>query len=694
MTIREDFSIHKLSDDRYGRNHLVEVIASALQDKAKGEHGCYTIGIYGPWGEGKTSVLNMLQDKLLETGKEDGIVICRYNPWMINNSETLIQEFFDCICIDQVADVAELLKQYGGIIAYAAGSVSTVLSKFGFQFFSQSLGSAAKQVDEIRQRLPDRKPLVQQKQEINDILRKRKIHLLVMIDDLDRLDKEELHAVFRLIRQVADFDNTTYVLAMDEHIVAQSVGDFYGTGNTEDGHRFLEKIVQVPIVLPALTPRVLRNEIADCLAPYMAGQTEDEKESLLELLGQLFSTKREVIRYANQLQFVYHMVGDEVNVYELCLLEAIKVCSPDAYQRVFENKDNLCGVWKLDGEMVFPGLDEGGDNDGRETAMNQIVTGVPQKQTDVVKKILEVLFPIDATISQNDCDAMKYIRSSLYFDRYFMQCVVEGYLSDEELDKCVLDFIDVENETIIHWVNEKLNRYSKREVWRGMTMIIQRQPTSAMKTQMAIKLMKCLPLTSQAKEYGYKTREDDESFVLWMTNDWLPKYIKFADPVTQNFEPDITSIIDLWEYWMKVSPLPYCMFLIEHFKNVLMWIPLDKSGLKNSMNTLAKRLDSKGKLEFDKYAVWLQEEWIHLWKKVDLDDVKAYFAKKIKLPTFDVKTFLEKNNPGGFSLAFVKKYDFCIQNLEKRIIKDYKVWDDDELLRNVVLNGRLQRGER
>ena len=58
----EDKAIQTKDEDLYGRNRLVENIAKVIETKTKDEHSSFTIGVYGSWGEGKTSVLNLLKE--------------------------------------------------------------------------------------------------------------------------------------------------------------------------------------------------------------------------------------------------------------------------------------------------------------------------------------------------------------------------------------------------------------------------------------------------------------------------------------------------------------------------------------------------------------------------------------------------------------------------------------------------------
>src|SRR5207249_4786477 len=82
--------------------------------------------------------------------------------------------------------------------------------------------------------------------------------VVVLIDDIDRLDRREIQAIFRLVKLSAGFAHTSYVLAFDDEMVAASLGEKYGGGGTESGRAFLEKIVQVPLHLPPPDQLALR----------------------------------------------------------------------------------------------------------------------------------------------------------------------------------------------------------------------------------------------------------------------------------------------------------------------------------------------------------------------------------------------------------------------------------------------------
>lgn len=59
------------------------------------------------------------------------------------------------------------------------------------------------------------------KERIKDLFRKAKKKIVIFIDDIDRLDKLEIHSIFRLVKITADFANTIYVLSFNDDLVKQ-----------------------------------------------------------------------------------------------------------------------------------------------------------------------------------------------------------------------------------------------------------------------------------------------------------------------------------------------------------------------------------------------------------------------------------------------------------------------------------------
>jgi len=220
------------SQDRFGRRHFADRIANVIASRESTSG--LVVGIHGPWGEGKTSVLNMIVERL-ETF--ENVVVVRFNPWRFPEESLLLRSFFldvagkiDSALLTKKERMVALAEEYADMLSAIpyAGKMSGAFKVFARK---RSHGD----IDALKTRF-------------ENALAKSSKRIVVMMDDIDRLDKAEIYTVFRLVKLLGDFPNTTYVLFFDEKRVAEALGEKYvGVGG---GKSFLEKIIQVPLSLP------------------------------------------------------------------------------------------------------------------------------------------------------------------------------------------------------------------------------------------------------------------------------------------------------------------------------------------------------------------------------------------------------------------------------------------------------------
>ena len=78
--------------DRLNRAAFADRIAGVLRGLPKGTG--LVVGIHGPWGDGKTTVLNLLRANL---SSNDAIVVRDFNPWRLTNDEAMFRGFFSVL---------------------------------------------------------------------------------------------------------------------------------------------------------------------------------------------------------------------------------------------------------------------------------------------------------------------------------------------------------------------------------------------------------------------------------------------------------------------------------------------------------------------------------------------------------------------------------------------------------------------
>ena len=625
MNIHGDSPINNLREDRFGRASLVEHVAKAIQKKCESEHESLCIGIYGKWGEGKTSFVNMLKNQLRESENMSNVPIADFNPWIINDEQSLIKEFFKLIVGNAEGDLKNFIGKYGGIISYS--------SKFLVNLIAPGLGNVVKgQLDELKDHILEaaETPLDKQKENISKELVKSNIHLLVFVDDIDRLDREEMHAVFRLVRQVADFKNTIYVLSLDEERVSKSIGKYYGDGGENNGRQFLEKIVQIPIVLPQIPRDALKDILYYSLIDVFKSCSlngEETVQAILDRVFPLFETKREIVRYINQLQFFFPAVQTEVNHCDYCILEAIKTLNHKAYNLIRNNR--FCILKEL--PITYkPEIDA---KDSYEVArtnydnfVKQLAAEFPLSKQETVKEIM-TYYLSDSSNNKSHHKRTKRLCSDIYFDRYFLQSTPNEFIADRLVDTLDCDSIA----KIQQWIQDHLN-YNDKEIARALFDMADRKNISSCQ-QANLCAALCMSSLGESKN--------------------------FAKIASELLKEAFRSLSDI-DYSRSVNMifananLNACLFLLAYINDA------DRKRIaREAFIVLRSRVMEQSALGIFNYPRLINEPFCDLWQKFDREDFIKGIAQAFQQPSFEVDRFWRD---------YLPNYD-----LDERIMELYNV---------------------
>lgn len=285
--------------------------------------GAPVIGIFGKWGDGKSTALNYIKGHL-EANYKQRVVVCAFNPWFFRNQEALVSEFFEMLSTELASSTGLSRKEFGEALKKVSGL---------FGFVDPSGGIVSNLIDEVGQRFSS-ELLEDRRDEVSKNIRKANRTVVVLIDDLDQLDHDEIVTMLKLVRLNANFPRIVYLLAFDDNIVAKAIGPRYGDGD-EDGHQFLQKIIQYPFALPPvgrgrLTEFVLAQARESC-AGAGVDLTKDEWVQFREIidldLSSRLDTPRQAIRYANALRFTLPMLAGMANPFDQLLVESLNFIS-------------------------------------------------------------------------------------------------------------------------------------------------------------------------------------------------------------------------------------------------------------------------------------------------------------------------------------------------------------------------------
>ena len=289
--------------------------------------GAPVLGLFGKWGYGKSTVLNFIKCQL-DQEHAAKVVTFEFNPWLFKDQEALLKEFFAGLAATINQSLGSTGKTAGQILARYGGALQAI------PVIGAGLGKAAEQLGKDL----TTESLQTQRTRVIEIMRSAERAVVVLIDDLDRLERDDIMTVLKLVRLSANFPHVIYVLAFDDEMVARAAGEKYG-GGTEWGRQFLEKIVQYPFSLPAIRPDrlvefVLRRAKEACAfadTTLSDGDWELFREISNKSLAVRLATPRQAIRYANALRFALPMLKDEVDPLTQMLVEGLRTLFPEVY---------------------------------------------------------------------------------------------------------------------------------------------------------------------------------------------------------------------------------------------------------------------------------------------------------------------------------------------------------------------------
>jgi predicted KAP-like P-loop ATPase len=304
----------------------------------------FVVALYGAWGSGKTSVLNLVETALAKQRNRstDTILVVRFNPWWFSGDDAILREFLSHLETEITTrwhwpNPAKITRAFQVLAAHLA-SVGGAALGVALPLVNPAAAPRAKSIETVTKQIkPPATPTAKEaRDELVEALRGRNGRVVVLLDDIDRLRQTEVQAVFRLIKAVAQFPNTVYLLAFDQDIVVHALRDVGGP----NAYHFLEKIVQVGFTIPppdaADLDRLLDEDLASVVGkvPSDLFSASEWRTLRLGVLRHLIRTPRDVARFVNAVALTYPVVRGEVHVVDFLGVQALRTFAPEVYNAI------------------------------------------------------------------------------------------------------------------------------------------------------------------------------------------------------------------------------------------------------------------------------------------------------------------------------------------------------------------------
>ena len=328
----------------------------------------YSVVFYGKWGSGKTVFLRHIETKLREKNQE----VIWFNPWKCQNIQQINIDFFNLL--------TDVLTQYDSSLTKPILKYSDLLDSV----------EAPKIVEYIINLFSSQEDSMSElKEHIIKSLSKIRVPIYILIDDLDRMDADEILTVIGLLRNTANFPYLKYVVGCDRDYLLEKLKE----KNIEQD--YLQKIFMAEFYLPEIF--VIYPYYEECRKDIEQMTKDDPVHNFFEviygdkpsIINQVLGNVRQAKRFARELALDWEFAKKnstgrqrEILFEDYFWIELLKYHNQSDYDRLQNTPSDFFDTrrsprYKVPMYVLKKKFQEDGLKDKIET------------------KILEIIFPYD-----------------------------------------------------------------------------------------------------------------------------------------------------------------------------------------------------------------------------------------------------------------------------------------------------------
>ena len=431
LVLPDDIAKEDLIGHADYRDGLVKMIQSVES------RGSFTIGVYGQWGSGKSSMLKQIKNSLNNNKSDDSpLVTVWFNPWQFVSEEHLIIPFFHTL----IATLQKEAKE--STIKSITDKLSVFLEKvvnvplallygmegdFKIPLLLKAKFSFSKMMDqqEEKEAAIDKKAAEKYEtamqaaaqeyestyynllQILQDAAADLDVKIVVFIDDLDRCLPEKAVELLEGLKVLLDLKNFIFVMGVAQEVIERGIRvrykDLYITNQKDDvsniEDEYLDKIIQFPFTLPAANSENLKDNI---LSKHLIDLKIAEPfiDMILEALG---NNPRTLKRFINTISFSQHIIEKQQdNHFEpelLIKMSLIGYLFPILYRQLEKYPSHLLKLEEIVGAIEKRNRKKEDSKDdyieGQAHDIHELETGLPiidqWLETNKLNKLLPVL---------------------------------------------------------------------------------------------------------------------------------------------------------------------------------------------------------------------------------------------------------------------------------------------------------------
>lgn len=418
--------------DLLNRSHIINWIVYSIRNCKSAQS--FVIGLEGPWGSGKTTIINNVKH-ILNSESQSLYIIDDFDPWYFGTEEALLWGMYDAIFKSSgtkysVLRSHKMIEQLSTAVV-DKNTVGRIIKPIAFDYRNgiESLGEI--------------------KNKISAYLRTRDQTIVFFIDNIDRAEGKNIIFLFKLIGTIFSLPKVVYVLSYDR----ERVNKVFNATSDVDAH-YIEKIIQQEIKVPIITDEQIKVLYSRCIENLLLayGVKKDDIPAFMPLSKYICASIRDLRQFKRLINSAFSTAFyTQTNLYKLDLLvlETVRFIRPNLYFEIYKNRKYFISHdIMLDEETQQYLFDENEFNEQGKVFFDSLFS-----LDTAAKELLAEIFPYverykhkeqlknsfqNREEEYHNISSNKRVCSAKYFDLYF-SCSSNNYV---RINEDVAEFIN------------------------------------------------------------------------------------------------------------------------------------------------------------------------------------------------------------------------------------------------------------
>ena len=296
--------------------------SNAIVNIVRNSHPKFTIGIFGDWGAGKTTLINSV-DKALQTDKD--LIRIKLEVWRYKREQFPLVSLLKSIAYSlptekQFEELKQKLETSAiNFLKKTPDILTSIISKYAseedeishemLESFKKELNSKIQLIAELDRDTVYFDGFEEIKKEIKNLrLNNPAFRIIVFVDDLDKCSPKKALEILELIRVFHDIEGFVYIIGISHDMIIK-LSNIENNETSNDGEHYIKKLIQIPITLPKWSNQDIVNLVKDLVKK---GMIHDKFKEVVDKNIELISVAidnnpREIKRFLNNF-FVAHEI--------------------------------------------------------------------------------------------------------------------------------------------------------------------------------------------------------------------------------------------------------------------------------------------------------------------------------------------------------------------------------------------------